>query len=579
MPEQVSYPTPASARSTRLPAWLVLPLAAAALVVMRLHAFGLPLEPDECNYAYIGSRLLAGDRLYVDVWDHQPPAVFALFAAVSAIFGEGTLVFRVMSLLFSLASLMLIYDIARRQTGPFGAGVAAIAFALLSSDIGTAGEGCNREIYMNTFLLAALAALSRSTQAPEHSSRAKLAHEPTANEAGSGLRTQDSGLSPVAIAGLLLGIASALKPVVAVQWLALAIWIAWGAARRNGARGAVTTVILFGLGPALVWLGHFAWFAATSRLDEFVDAVFRFNIGYAGAKTSGLGRFVAFFREGKRLDIFPSAAPLWLAGLLALAALGALAARRRAARPAKASFDGALMAYALGSYAAVCLPGHSWPHYYYLLIPPLVLVVAATFGRLSNATVPQPFSLYAKPRSERLWRTLAVVWLGLVAIWQVRHYLLVPTLTLTDTRYASRDLWGWVQGLNVASVTDPDDCVLVIGSDPGVYYYAKRRCATRYTMMTGLDAQHPDHVERRANVMADLQRHRPRLILVIDPAFPELHRFIVENYVQASPQFIDFHDERPTEPVMQALMDRTRPVAPIDWNWHRRSVHEGGPRS
>ena len=39
------------------------------LVAFRLHAFDLPLETDESNYAYIAARLLAGDRLYVDVRD------------------------------------------------------------------------------------------------------------------------------------------------------------------------------------------------------------------------------------------------------------------------------------------------------------------------------------------------------------------------------------------------------------------------------------------------------------------------------------------------------------------------------
>ena len=67
------------------------------LVVFRLHGFGLPLETDECNYAYIGGRLLEGDRLYVDVWDHQPPGVFVLFAGVIAVFGGEDVVFRWMA--------------------------------------------------------------------------------------------------------------------------------------------------------------------------------------------------------------------------------------------------------------------------------------------------------------------------------------------------------------------------------------------------------------------------------------------------------------------------------------------------
>ena len=129
--------------------------AAVVLVLFRRHAFDLPLETDECNYAYIGARLLTGDLLYVDVWDHQPFGVFTLFASVIAVFGDDPLVFRWLAVMFSGASLLLVHAIVRRGVGKSAAFVAAILFALVSSDPGTAGEGCNREIFMNTFVLAA----------------------------------------------------------------------------------------------------------------------------------------------------------------------------------------------------------------------------------------------------------------------------------------------------------------------------------------------------------------------------------------------------------------------------------------
>src|SRR5262249_7454389 len=98
--------------------------------------------------------------------------------------------------------------------------------------------------------------------------------------------------------------------------------------------------------------------------------------------------------------------------------------------------------------------------------------------------------------------------------------------------------------------------------------------ATRFTMLTALSGATPGLSpaaleERRRELLDDLRRSQPRLILIIDPPFPELDRFIRESYVQAGMHFIDYHDRRPTEPVMQVLMDRNRPVAEIDWNWHR----------
>ena len=141
--------------SHRAIAWIVLAAAAVVLVAFRLHAFDLPLETDECNYIYIGSRLLAGDSLYVDVWDHQPFGVFVLFAGVIGLLGDAPEVFRWMTTAFSLASLLLIFAILRRVAGAGAAVAGAMLFALVSSDPGTAGEGCNREIYMKTLILAA----------------------------------------------------------------------------------------------------------------------------------------------------------------------------------------------------------------------------------------------------------------------------------------------------------------------------------------------------------------------------------------------------------------------------------------
>ncbi|MGD2111204.1 MAG: hypothetical protein PVI86_17645, partial [Phycisphaerae bacterium] len=135
--------------------WAALLFAGVLLVAFRMHAFDLPLETDECNYAYIGARLLEGDRLYVDVWDHQPFGVFALFAGVIALFGDAPIVFRCMATAFSLASLGLVFGMLRSVAGSGPAVLGALIFAIASSDPGTAGEGCNREIYMNTLILAA----------------------------------------------------------------------------------------------------------------------------------------------------------------------------------------------------------------------------------------------------------------------------------------------------------------------------------------------------------------------------------------------------------------------------------------
>ena len=307
-------------------------LAAIVLVLMRWHAFGLPLEADEGNYAYIGQRLLAGDRLYVDVWDHQPPGVFMLFAGVIAVFGSEPVVFRWVAVVFSLATLGFVVAILHRRGGPGPAVGGAVLFALVSSDPATSGEGCNREIYMTTLIVAAWWCV---------------------------LRKGGSGPGSVVAAGLLLGVASALKTIVALHWLALGAWLVVrelrNASRGGGLWRATRTVLLFGAGPAVVWLAAFAYFGATGRYDDFVDAVFRVNLSYSASEDSFFVRFGRFFRPpGHEFPVY-SALPLWLGGVAGIVVLAAATIARRSGTAA------CILALLVASFVAICLPGQFWP--------------------------------------------------------------------------------------------------------------------------------------------------------------------------------------------------------------------------
>ena len=515
---------------------VVLVAAAAVLVALRLHAFALPLETDECNYIYVAGRLLAGDRLYVDVWDHQPPGIFALFAAASALFGDGPATFRWLATVASVVSMVLMFAIARRTAGTNAGYLAAGLFALCSADPGTAGEGCNREIFMNPPALAAVWLL---------------------------LRAESPRLRSVLTAGLLIGLGSTIKTVMAAQWVLLAVWLglrAWkGSQARRRLRNLVTHVAAFGAGPGVVWAVTFGYFAATGRLGDFWEAVFAFNLGYSDVSAGYWQRFADFFLAPIHRQVFEGTWVLWIAAGLAALALPVIRWRRPFVR------EGALLCYLAGSYWAVCLPGQFWAHYYYLMLPPLIVVLATALGHLGSL----PPALGAAWWGRVVTRVVGTAVLLTFLATQVVLHLLVPTGQLSDKR--SRDLWGRAQAANVAQVTDPDDTVLLYGHDVGVYYYSRRRCASRYTMVRALSEQYPGFAKRRAILLEDVRARRPRVVLLVERPFPALDAFLRANYRLVG---IDFHDRRRAEPIMEAWMDRSRPVTTIDWNWHRSSVFD-----
>jgi hypothetical protein len=532
--------------------------ACVVLVLFRLHAFDLPLETDEANYAYIGASLLDGDRLYINVWDHQPPGVFLLFAGAIALFGDSPAVFRWLATAFSIVSLALIFAILRRISGRPAATLGAVLFCVVSSDPGTGGEGANREIYMNTLILAAwwialrgwvnvceIAPLIPKDNSPPHFF--------------SGPCSPGQRFLCTFAAGLALGIASLFKTNAAVYWVFLAAWIAvqaWIVAPAKPLRKMLIAFAGFAFGPVLVWASTLGYFAVTNRLHEFIDAVFLVNLDYARADGSYFLRFWTFFDPPRFDHIFDSAFPLWIGAAAALAWL----LKTAVVRPgASVMHVAALM---LAGYVAVCLPGRFWPHYYYLLIPPAVIAVSLFIVALLHASA----EFIGRRRQTA---AMAVIASGLVVAVllanEYTHYLSKEGLDLTIQRYNTRDFWGRAQGENVARVTSSNDSVFVYGNDAAIYYYSKRTCASRYTMITGLHPRIRGARDRQQVLLNELRAHPPRLIIDIERAFEGWTEFLLEKY---DPVGADFNDVT-SKPIMAVFARKDAPIESIDWNWDR----------
>jgi len=393
------------------------------------------------------------------------------------------------------------------------------------------------------------------------------------------------------LAGLCLGIASLIKTVVAVHWLALAVcvvitpFICTDRPRTQTLPATLTRLVALGIGPTIVWAATFGYFALTNRWTDFINAVFTFNLGYSGDQ-SLLARFAGFFTPDRHPFIFDSAMPLWIAGAIATVVLVVQCARHK---------DWQLLSILLlliASFVAVCLPGRSWPHYYYLMIPPLVIGTAYAIALLTTPVSTSTSVSYADAstkdrtplnpplargdaQARRFVRTFAVVAFAGVILstfyTQYRDYLSQPPFGITVKRYNSRDFWGKGQGENVQSVTDPNDTIFVFGNEASIYYYAKRRCASRYTMITGLGDGMPGAERRRKILLEELRMNKPRLILVLfdQQPFDEWKQFLSEYYTE--PVGWDLHDKT-RQPIMFVLARKDAPIERIDWDWDRSTV-------
>ena len=490
-----------------------------------------------------------------------------ILAGLIAAFGDQPLVFRWAAAAFSLASLVLVYLIVHNVSGQAPAAFAAIVFAMVSSDPGTGGEGANREIYMNLLILGSWYCALRwaGTNGPPIRERGIVA-DPSPDDAPAPAAGRLPNSSWLVFAGALLGLASSVKTIVAIQWFFLAAWATWVAAGSvapgRRLRVAVKSWLALGIPPAALWTATLAYFWASGRAADFIDAVFLFNVGYSEGGDGFFQRFALFFRPPRHPFVFDSAFPVWVG-----AAIGAVVLlwRSVAGRSATA---GLLLCLLISSYLAVCMPGRFWPHYYYLLIAPAVITVAHTTWTVSfagNRLGHRPFA--SKPGFVVLCAALAL----LVFAAEYRYYLAQPPFGITVTRYNSRDFWGRAQGENVRRVTTPEDRVFVYGNEAEIYYYSDRRCASRYTMLTGLSEGMAGAEKRRGILMEELRASPPRLILLLfdQQPFEEWLGFLREHY--GEPVAWDFHD-RTGKPIMAVLARKDQPIQSLDWNWDRSAV-------
>ena len=97
-------PRTAPSPLTRTHAVIALAALSIFLLVARLPAYHEPVDWDVGTYSVIANELLHGERLYADVWDVKPPAIFVTYAFAQLIAGEGFLSVYLLSVIAAIVS-------------------------------------------------------------------------------------------------------------------------------------------------------------------------------------------------------------------------------------------------------------------------------------------------------------------------------------------------------------------------------------------------------------------------------------------------------------------------------------------
>lgn len=211
--------------------------------IVRWQSWFVPFNRDEGGYAYVAAQLFQpGFVMYRDAFEHKPPLIDLIYAIAFKLFGQTDFAVHTLAFLFSSLTAALFFFIVKENTHKLKLALVACGlFILFSNTFFLSGNGSNVEIFLSPILVLSYWLLSKQKSF---------------------------------WAGILLGIAMVLKPVVITNIGLAYIFLTF--AKKD----FLSTRVKFTLGWTIPVIVMFAYEWSTGAFSDFFKAVFGFNLFY-----------------------------------------------------------------------------------------------------------------------------------------------------------------------------------------------------------------------------------------------------------------------------------------------------------
>jgi hypothetical protein len=450
--------------------WALAALAVTILlvIVVRVRLLQIPLERDEGEYAYAGQLMLEGIPPYKLAYNMKLPGTYAAYAAMMAVFGQTTSGIHLGFLVVNLATLALLFFVARRLLDAPHAVVACVCYALLSMCSGVLGlEGHATHLVV----LAALGGLLLLLQA--------RASGRLWTFGWSGLAF---GLSFVCKQpGLFFGLCGG---AVLLRDLAVAPSPARG--------GQCKRIALYCAGLALPFLLTCLLMEWAGTFDRFWFWTVVYARAHAGLLTWPMGRgdLAAFHQQAGALRW------CWVA-----AAAGLLCLARDQARNEARFVIGCLLVFSLLAFTTGF---YFFPHYFIMVLPAVSLLVAVGARRAA-------LSMGEAIPAAGLALACAAFTLAQRALWfEQTPEAACRALYLENPFPEAGPIAKYIEEHSTAQ-----DTIAIMGSEPEICFSARRHSATGYIYVYDLVQTHPYAQAMQQEMRRQIEAAKPAFLLLV----------------------------------------------------------------
>jgi hypothetical protein len=456
--------------------WGILFLIILFVAFIRIRLISIPLERDEGEFAYIGQLILQGIPPYLNSYDQKLPGIYGAYAIIMYVFGQSVEGIHLGFLVINAATIIMVFVLTRHLYDSYAGIITSASFGILSVSPSVLGTSAHATHFV---LLPALGGTFLM------------------------LKAIDSGrLKHLFWSGMLLGISFVIKQhgVFVVIFAFLYLLFDLRRVRNIPFRPLLKHCSLFLFGTVIPFAFAVGILSLAGVFEKFWFWTFLYPFEYGSQIPRSLALEVFL---NHTVDVIGKFYLLWGIGGLGLTALW----WDRTART-RTPFAVGFLAFSL---MAVCPGFYFRPHYFVLILPAVAVLIGIGISSLKRL-----FS-----RIQPKFHIIPTI-LFLVAFFYGMIQYGSFFFELTPFQ-ACRAMYGpnpFPESIPIAEYikahSKEQDKIVVLGSEPQIYFYSKRHSATGYFYVYHLMEDQEYALKMQKEMAEEIERAKPKYLIFVN---------------------------------------------------------------
>ncbi|WP_317896968.1 ArnT family glycosyltransferase [Aurantibacillus circumpalustris] len=478
----------------------------------------IPFERDEGIYSYMGKLALEGKTPYIDFYEMKFPGLFYFYASIVGLFGDTVKGMHTGFMYLNIATILLLYNAGKNLFSPIAGLISAITFAFVSLTANLSGFTVQAEHGVAFFISLGLFFYTL---------------------------TKKSGKWYYFLSmGVALGMAFMVKTsgVFMPLWggLILILDLIFSKKPRQF-KTFFKNLLAYSVGGFSVIAIFFTVIFFKGSFNEMIYWTYEYSKVYVGGVPFEEG--IKYFKY-TRDAIVQNYKFFWVHSVLAVAVC--------LLRPI--SFQLKAFGISLLIFSGLTIvPGfYFYGHYWIQTLPGISLLAGLTYHCI--ITVFEPKLKLGKLKLRYIYLSVFAV-LTYNHINALKSYYFHPNYDLILRQvYGSNPFPEAMEiGNFINANSKPEDNIVLIGSEPQIYFYTKKKSPSRHAYFTALVSNVKTHKEWQREFVRDTEKAKPRYViffnnpisLMVQPntdnyVFEWANKYITENYTLIG--FVDMVD-------------------------------------